>query len=531
MDIEKAIEHWSEILPTESVVTDKTILKEYETATYHTSHSVAAILIPNNKEQLQQIVKIASEHKTPLYPISTGKNWGYGSSVPTSNNCTIVDLGKMNKILDFDQDLAYVTLEPGVTQQQLYNFLKTKNAPLWIDATGSSAQCSIIGNTLERGFGHTPYGDHFANVCGLEVLLANGECLHTGFGRFPNAKASKVYKWGVGAHLDGIFSQSNFGIITKMTIWLMPAPEYTQAFFCSVDKSDLSQLVDAIRPLRLDGTIKSAMHVVNDYKAVSAFGQYPWSKVNNITPIPSDWLQEQCKIKNIGGWNASGALYGTRAEVANARKKLKHALKHIKSRKVHFIDDRTIKLARLIVKPYKWITGVDLEKALDMIVPVINLKKGVPSNTFIPSTYWRKKTPSPVADEADPDRDQCGLLWLAPIAPMTGEHAVILEELIVRILTNYGFDPAISMTLLTERCIDSVIAITYDREVEGEEERALECHDTLLKELVDKGYYPYRLSTHAMGQLPKVDDGYYSALAKIKRTLDPENIISPGRYE
>jgi 4-cresol dehydrogenase (hydroxylating) len=289
--------------------------------------------------------------------------------------------------------------------------------------------------------------------------------------------------------------------------------------------------VDAIRPVRLDGTIKSAMHVVNDYKAVSAFGQYPWKEVDNITPLPTDWLAEQCKTKNIGGWNASGALYGTKAEVANARKKLKQALKHIKSKKVHFIDEGTIKLARLVAKPYKWFTGVDLEKALDLIVPVINLKKGVPSNTFIPSTYWRKKTPVPAADEADPDKDKCGLLWLAPIAPMTGEHAVILEELIERILASYHFDPAISMTLLTERCIDSVIAISYDREVPGEEERALACHDTLLKELVDKGYYPYRLSTHAMGQLPGAGSEYNAVLAKIKRALDPNHIISPGRYE
>lgn len=531
MDIKQAVTQWTEILPPESVLTDEAILQEYETATYHTPHSVVAILKPHNKEQLQQIVKIASKHKAPLYPISTGKNWGYGSSVPTSNNCTIVDLGKMNKILDFDQDLAYVTLEPGVTQKQLYDFLQSKNAPLWIDATGSSSQCSIIGNTLERGFGHTPYGDHFSNVCGLEVILASGESFHTGFGRFSNAEAANVYKWGVGAHLDGLFSQSNFGIISKMTIWLMPAPEYTQVFFCNVNKDELSDLVNSLRPLRLNGTLKSAMHIVNAHKAVSAFGQYPWKEVNDVTPLPNDWLEKQCKKSKIGGWNASGALYGTKAEVALARKKLKNALKHIKSVKFFFLDDRLIKIAKMIKKPYQWLTGVDLEKALEIVEPLFALKQGIPSNTFLPSTYWRKKTPAPAADEADPDKDKCGLLWLAPIAPMTGQHAVILEKIIEDTLIKYGFDPAISMTLLTERCIDSVIAITYDRERPGEEERALTCHDELLKKLIEKGYYPYRLSTHAMGQLPLPEQGYESAISKIKQSLDPDNIFSPGRYE
>ena len=526
-----AINQWSTTLPKECIITDGDIIKGFETATYHTKNTISVILKPINKEQVQVIVKIAQKYKAPLYPISTGKNWGYGSSVPTANNCALVDLSMMNNIVKFNEELAFVTIEPGVTQQQLYDFLQVNNSQLWIDATGSSTQCSIIGNTLERGFGHTPYGDHFANVCGLEVITADGECFHTGFARFPNAQASEVYRWGVGAYLDGIFSQSNFGIITQMTIWLMPAPEYSQAFFCCVNKNELSELVNALRPLRLDGTLKSAMHIVNAYKAVSAFGQYPWKEVNNVTPLPDDWLEKQCKKSKIGGWNASGALYGTKAEVALAGKKLKKTLKHIKSVNVLFLDERRIKIAKMIQKPYQWFTGVDLAKTLKMVEPLLALKQGIPSNRFIPSTYWRKKKPAPDANCADPDVDRCGLIWLAPIAPMTGQHAAILEKIIEDTLMKYGFDPAISMTLLTERCIDSVIAITYDRDRKGEEKRALTCHDELLRKLVDKGYYPYRLSTQAMGKLPQPEKGYESAITKIKLALDPNNIFSPGRYE
>jgi 4-cresol dehydrogenase (hydroxylating) len=531
LNLKNAIQQWNLSLRTSQIITDSEILQQYGTATYKTTHQISAVLKPDTKKQVQEVVRVAGTYKIPLYPISSGKNWGYGSSVPTADNCVILDLSLMNKIVKLDIDLAYVTLEAGVTQQQLYEFLKKENAPLWMDATGASADCSIVGNTIERGFGHTPYGDHFGHVSGLEVVLPNGEILKTGFGRFPNAQSSEVYRWGVGAYLDGLFSQSNFGVITQMTIWLMPQPEYSQAFFCSIDKDDLPQLVDSLRPLRLDGTLKSAMHVVNADKAIAAFGQYPWKEVHNITPLPRTWLEQESKTKNIGGWNASGALYGTRSEVAVARKKLKKALRHIQSKKLHFIDDRTLKIARLIKTPYKWVTGIDLEKALEMIVPVINLKRGIPSNAFIPSTYWRKNSPAPAADKADPNRDRCGLLWLAPIAPMTGEHATILEEIIETTLLQFGFEPAISMTLLTERCIDSVVAITYDRDLPDEEKRALLCHDELLKKLTDKGYYPYRLSTYAMGKLPEPDEGYLTLMNTIKNALDPEHIIAPGRYE
>ena len=89
----------------------------------------------------------------------------------------LLDLSRMNRIVDFNEDLAYVTVEPGVTQGQLYAFLRERGSRLWMDATGASPDCSLIGNTMERGFGHTPYGDHFAQVCGLEVVLPDGQCI------------------------------------------------------------------------------------------------------------------------------------------------------------------------------------------------------------------------------------------------------------------------------------------------------------------------------------------------------------------
>ena len=57
----------------------------------------------------------------------------------------------------------------------------------------------------------------------MEIVLANGEVLRTGFGHFGTAKAANVYKYGVGPYIDGLFTQSNFGIVTKIGVWLMPS--------------------------------------------------------------------------------------------------------------------------------------------------------------------------------------------------------------------------------------------------------------------------------------------------------------------
>jgi len=400
-----------------------------------------------------------------------------------------------------------------------------------MDATGASVDTSIVGNTLERGFGHTPYGDHFSNVCGLEVVLPTGECIHTGFGRFGNAKAKSVYKWGVGAYFEGLFAQSNFGVVTEMTLWLMPEPEYFQAFYFSIDHdSQLEELVDALAPLRLDGTIRSAVHIGNDYKVLSSIQQYPWRETAGATPLPPQVLADFRQRWNFGAWNGSGGLYGTREQVAAARSRLKKALNG-KVRRLRFLDDSKLRLAEKIKKPYQWLTGINLTEMLKVLRPVYGLMKGIPTNSMMPSTYWRKKTPPPAPAACNPNADRCGLLWLAPVSPATGACAREMVDIVTETFAAYPFEPAMSMTMISERALDNVISISYDRDIPGEDARAMECHDLLLKRLTDAGYYPYRLGIQSMGQLPRGEASHERFAQSIKNTLDPNGILSPGRYQ
>ncbi|MCU1238199.1 MAG: linked oxidase domain protein [Candidatus Solibacter sp.] len=523
-----AVNDWERVVGKENVVTRESSLREAETSTFAIRHRVPAIVRPGTRAEVQECLRIANRREVPVYPISSGKNWGYGSRVPASDGCVLLDLGRMNRILDFSEDLAYVTVEPGVTQAQLYAFLQERKSKLWMDATGASPHCSMIGNTMERGFGHTPYGDHFANSCGFEVVLPDGSVIETGFARFPSAKTAPLHRSGVGPILDGLFSQSNLGIVTRMTIWLMPAPEYFQAYYFRCEQNDgLGAILDALRPLRLDGTIRSASHIANDYKVLSALQQYPWDLTGGETPLQGHHMATLRNELKIGAWNGSGALYGTKAQVKEARRLLRRALKG-KATRLQFLDDRLLRLAARFAKPYQLVSGWNLERMLAVLKPVYGLMRGIPTDHPLFSTYWRKRTPPPPS--MDPDRDGCGLLWCSPVAPNDGRSAHELTGIATELILRQGFEPAISITILSERTISCVIALGYDREVEGEDERAKSCYDELLAALAAKGYHSYRLSVGSMSAMGDKNSTYSELLRDLKYMIDPKGILSPGRY-
>jgi 4-cresol dehydrogenase (hydroxylating) len=149
------------------------------------------------------------------------------------------------------------------------------------------------------------------------------------------------------------------------------------------------------------------------------------------------------------------------------------------------------------------------------------LLKGQPTAVPVNSTYWRKRTPPPA--NGDPDRDRCGLLWCSHTAPTMGAHAERMMEITERVALHYGFEPIVSITLLTERTICSVLSLSYDRDVEGEDQRALECYRELMHELSAAGYPPYRLGVQSAYALPG-ESGYQDFVKGIKKQLDPHGV-------
>ncbi len=224
LDFDHALAAFAEAVGAAHVIADDAPLAAAGSATFATSQRVSAIVRAGSREEVQACLRVANQLRVPVYPVSRGKNWGFGSRVPVRDGSVLLDLGRMNRIVDFDEALAYVTVEPGVTFADLYAFLRERGSRLFASSTGGSPYASVVGNALERGDGSGPLGDRAAHACALEVVLPTGEVVHTGHDRFAGARTAPVFRWGVGASLDGLFSQSNLGVVTRMTILAHPAP-------------------------------------------------------------------------------------------------------------------------------------------------------------------------------------------------------------------------------------------------------------------------------------------------------------------
>jgi 4-cresol dehydrogenase (hydroxylating) len=152
---------------------------------------------------------------------------------------------RMNRIIEVDDVNHHAIVEPGVSYFDLYEYVQSKKLKVWIDCP-DPGWGSLVGNALDHGVGYTGsrFRNHFDAHCGMEVVLPNGELLRTGMGALPNATTWAQYKMGYGPVIDGLFSQSNFGVVTKMGFWLMPQPEaYLQASVMAPRYEDLDKVV------------------------------------------------------------------------------------------------------------------------------------------------------------------------------------------------------------------------------------------------------------------------------------------------
>jgi 4-cresol dehydrogenase (hydroxylating) flavoprotein subunit len=491
------------------------------------------VVRPGSREEVQEVVRAAARCGTAVYPISAGKNWGYGDACPTRDGQIVIDLSRMDRIIAVDAELAYAVIEPGVTQRQLYEHLAAAGIPLWMDCTGAGPDASILGNVMERGFGHSRYGDRATHVCGLEFVLADGEVLRTGSAAIAGGKGEHVYKPGLGPDLDGLFTQSNLGILTRATVWLMPAPERFCAFFATLaDPDAIGPFVDAMRRLRLSGTVRSTVHIFNDMRMLGSSTRFPRDIADGTAALEvahPDLCQRLMREHRVAAWSASGCLTGTAREIEAARAAVRRTLRGVPGMRLAFVGPRAMRFADLVrgfLDRHRLLPS--LRHLLETLRLGYDLQQGRPSYGTLAGGHWRARGDPGAAQ--DPLDSGSGMFWVSPILPMASPSISEVQRIGAAVLHDHGFEYQVTYSLVSDRALCAVMSICFDKADAAEGARARRCHDALVDRLLAAGYLPYRGALPTVARCRAAAPAFWSVAERLKRALDPDGIIAPGRY-
>ncbi len=457
-----------------------------------THHLASGAVAPASAEQIRALVQIAAQYRIPLWPISRGKNLGYGAAAPLLSGSLVLDLSRMKKI-EVDVENDTVLVEPGVGFYDLYHHLQERNIPLWLSVPGNSWG-SVCGNALDRGVGYTTYGDHTSRICGLEVVMPDGDLVRTGMGAMAGAPTWQLYRYGFGPAWDQMFVQSNFGIVTKMGLWLMPEPESLRGFDLEFDKpEDLEWVVDTVAPLRRDGTLQQSPSIGNWLRQAAVLTtRKEW--YDQPGALPDSVIEAIRKRFNIGWWSISVRFYGPDEVTAASEKVVSRAF-----------EGRPV-LSR---KDAVWHRGQPREQSA---------WAGVPTTMPLQNANWHG--------------GRGGHVGFSPVMPTNGRLALSQFQRTYARYNEFGMDYHGSFAL-GERHTTNVNQVLFNKDDPQMLKRVQQFFHALVNDATRERYGEYRTHIEYMDLVADTYDFNHHALRrlneKIKNALDPHGILAPGK--
>ena len=213
----------------------------------------SAVVFPSTAEQVAAIVKLANQYGVPF--VARGAGTGLSGGALALDGGIVIEMCRMNKILEIDYVNQRAVVEPGLVNLHL-SLAVAEAGYYYAPDPSSQGACTIGGNVAENSGGpHTlKYGVTTNHVLGLEVVLPNGEIMHFGGPTLDTP----------GYDLTGLFvgSEGTFGIVTKVTVRLLRKPEAWKtilAVFASVAEAS-----NAVSGIIETGLIPAAIEMMDN---------------------------------------------------------------------------------------------------------------------------------------------------------------------------------------------------------------------------------------------------------------------------
>lgn len=458
------------------------------------AHASAGALAPGGVEDCRKILEIANRYRIPLWPVSMGKNLAYGTAAPQMRGTVVLDLKRMNRVIEIDEEMGTAIVEPGVSFFDFKAELDRRQSRLWMSGP-SHSWGSVIGNALEHGVGYTPYGQHAEAICGMEVMLADGTLVRTGLGALEGTREWQAYRWPFGPGLDGMFTQSNFAIITKMGLWLMPEPDGMAGVSISLPRrEDFRALIDTLRPLRMTDVINAPYTIANGWRQITS-GRIRSEVWEGPGAISRERMEELLAERNQGWWSLTFNLFDSPAGL-------------------------DLRLDRI-------------RKAFAENIPTANIEvrrweQGQPRESWM-----RQEVSLAPLGVVDWGGNPGGHSDFAPIVAPLGDRVEEVYATIERRFIEYGKDPWIGMFGISSRALIFVADMFFTRTDAEETARCRALFRQLCDDMAKIGVGLYRTHLHFMHDAVSMHRWGDSALPRlnnrIKAALDPNGILAPGK--
>ncbi|SHE49677.1 4-cresol dehydrogenase (hydroxylating) [Seinonella peptonophila] len=444
----------------------------------HRPRTVKDVRTAKSLQDVREIVIDAKSKKYPIYPISTGFNWGMGSRIPIKDETTIVDLKQMNQIRTLDLERGYAVIEPGVTQRQLSKTLEGTN---WmLNVTASCADSSVVGNALDRGDGTIRARSE--DILGVEAVLADGSVVTTGGLDQKNYYSGRT----AGPDFTQMFVQSNLGIVTAMAISLIPRPESIYLYYARFRKDFFPKVFQSLVQLYRVGLPTTGMIRLRELYLVPETGSY-------LLPNGADPEHFVILIP----------LLGTPETVKISEQML--------IRKLHSLDG------------YAGARFLDAKNTPknDPLYVRAQLAQGIP--TCLPIRRGLR------LDSCDVDNGSMGFLCFLPLIGLNATSPITALQQLQQSVNEHPTALAAEFNFISSHTANMVIQISFERSEEAIK-RAHAMRHSARQKFIESGAFPYRSNIdHIENEILDRGEELHH-LHAIKKLLDPQDIISPGRY-
>lgn len=230
------------------VTNDPKVLEGYSSDfSFIPSRRPSYVAFPETTSEVQKIVQIANDNRVPVIPKSSEVSF-QGGAIPTEGGI-VIDLRRMNQILEIDERNRMVRIGPGVKYSQLKGALKEYNL-MGLNPLLPHCSRSVLTSHLERDPMLIPKFEYGDPVLTMEIVLPTGKIFRTGSAAAPGSPdetvADLVGPHGPGLDFNKIFqcAQGTFGIVTWMSIKVESVPKIQKLYFIPFDTLD-----DAIGPV------------------------------------------------------------------------------------------------------------------------------------------------------------------------------------------------------------------------------------------------------------------------------------------